>query len=114
MEAVQLTKEPPAKCLMCVRRHDGCRLGAGVRYGWRVLCARQFKGARHLRDAGHLAGTTPAGLTAWSRLDDERAAVKKDVLRQLLVSYADRLSDQYVVVTESRVRFAGRWGSSGD
>ena len=40
------------------------------------------------------------------RLEDERAAVKLDVLRQLLASYADRLVDQYVVVTETRVRFA--------
>ena len=42
------------------------------------------------------------------RLEDERAAVKIDVLRQLLASYADRLADQYVVVTETRVRFAGK------
>jgi len=42
------------------------------------------------------------------RLDDERASVKIDVLRQLLISHGDRLSDQYVVVTETRVRFAGR------
>lgn len=42
------------------------------------------------------------------RLDDERAAIKIDVLRQLLASYADRLVDQYVVVTETRVRFAAR------
>lgn len=41
------------------------------------------------------------------RLDDERAAVKINVLRQLLASHADRLPDQYVVVTETRVRFAG-------
>ena len=42
------------------------------------------------------------------RLEDERAAVKIDVVRQLLASYADRLGDQYVVVTETRVRFAGK------
>lgn len=42
------------------------------------------------------------------RLEDERAAVKIDVVRQLLVAYADRLAAQYVVVTETRVRFAGR------
>ena len=34
------------------------------------------------------------------RLEDERAAIKIDVLRQLIASYADRLTDQYVVVTE--------------
>jgi len=42
------------------------------------------------------------------RLDDERAAIKIDVVRQLLASHASRLTDQYVVVTETRVRFAGR------
>ena len=42
------------------------------------------------------------------RLEDERAAIKIDVLRQLIASYADRLADQYVVVTETRVCFAGR------
>jgi len=33
---------------------------------------------------------------------------KVDVMRQLIASYADRLADQCVVVTETRVRFAGR------
>jgi predicted nuclease of predicted toxin-antitoxin system len=42
------------------------------------------------------------------RLADERAANKIDVLRRLLESYADRLPDQFVVVTEDRVRFARR------
>ena len=42
------------------------------------------------------------------RLEDERAAVKIDVVRQLLANYSDRLTAQYVVVTETRVRFAGR------
>ena len=40
------------------------------------------------------------------RLDDERAEVKIEAIRQLLRSYADRLADQFVVVTETRVRFA--------
>jgi predicted nuclease of predicted toxin-antitoxin system len=40
------------------------------------------------------------------RLDDERAQNKINVLSQLLNSYADRLPDQFVVVTEERVRFA--------
>ena len=29
-----------------------------------------------------------------------------DAIRQLLANYADRLADQFVVVTETRVRFA--------
>jgi len=40
------------------------------------------------------------------RLDDERAKVKVDVLKQLLHSYADRLPNQFIVVTEKNVRFA--------
>lgn len=40
------------------------------------------------------------------RLDDERAANKIAVLQRLLKNYADRLPDQFVVVTETKVRFA--------
>jgi predicted nuclease of predicted toxin-antitoxin system len=39
------------------------------------------------------------------RLEDERAANKIQVLRRLLDSYADRFEDQFVVVTETQVRF---------
>ncbi len=40
------------------------------------------------------------------RLDDERAKVKINVLKQLLNSYADRLPDRFVAATEEKVRFA--------
>ncbi len=40
------------------------------------------------------------------RLEDERSAIKIETLKRLLVSYADRLSDRFVVVTETQVRFA--------
>jgi len=40
------------------------------------------------------------------RLEDERAANKIAALKRLLEGYADRLSDQFTVVTETRVRFA--------
>ncbi|MBC7226237.1 MAG: DUF5615 family PIN-like protein [Thermoflexales bacterium] len=40
------------------------------------------------------------------RLTDERAATKIAILRQLLRAYADRLPGQFVVVTETGVRFA--------
>ncbi|MFM9904879.1 MAG: DUF5615 family PIN-like protein [Pyrinomonadaceae bacterium] len=39
------------------------------------------------------------------RLADERAANKIDVLRQLLAAHADKLPEQFVTVTETRVRF---------
>ena len=40
------------------------------------------------------------------RLEDERAANKIDTIRRLIESYADQLSDHFVVVTEAKVRFA--------
>ncbi len=40
------------------------------------------------------------------RLDDERASSKIETLRKLLENYADRLANQFVVVAETRVRFA--------
>ena len=40
------------------------------------------------------------------RLGDERAANKIEVLRRLLDGYADKLTDRFVVVTDTRVRFA--------
>ena len=40
------------------------------------------------------------------RLDDERVPSKINVLKRLLQSYADRLPERFVVVTENRVRFA--------
>ena len=39
------------------------------------------------------------------RLRDEGPATKIRVMRDLLAEYPDRLVDQFVVVTESRVRF---------
>ena len=41
------------------------------------------------------------------RLDDERAANKIEVLSKLLENYAGKLPEEFVVVTETRVRFAG-------
>lgn len=41
------------------------------------------------------------------RLDDERSVNKIEVLRRLLESYAERLPEEFVVATETKVRFAG-------
>lgn len=41
------------------------------------------------------------------RLEDERAVIKIKVMEELLKTYADQLPDQFVVVTESSIRFAG-------
>jgi Protein of unknown function DUF82. len=40
------------------------------------------------------------------RLEDERSANKIEVLKRLLDNHAARLTNQFVVVTETRVRFA--------
>ena len=40
------------------------------------------------------------------RLLDERPASKIDAIRRLLESHADQLTDRFVVVTESHVRFS--------
>ncbi len=42
------------------------------------------------------------------RLEDERADNKIAVLQRLFGLYADRLTDNFVVVTESTVRFASK------
>lgn len=39
------------------------------------------------------------------RLEDERTINKIEVLRRLLEQYADKVTDRFVVVTETRVRF---------
>jgi len=40
------------------------------------------------------------------RLKDERTFVKISVIQRLLAGYADQLADKFVVVTETKVRFA--------
>ena len=40
------------------------------------------------------------------RLADERAVNKVETIRRLLSEYAEQLTDRFVVVTETRVRFA--------
>jgi predicted nuclease of predicted toxin-antitoxin system len=40
------------------------------------------------------------------RLEDERTPIKIETLRRLLELYADQLADNFVVATETRVRFA--------
>ncbi len=44
------------------------------------------------------------------RLADERASNKIEIMRRLLEGYAEGLTDQFVTVTETQVRFAGMSG----
>jgi predicted nuclease of predicted toxin-antitoxin system len=48
------------------------------------------------------------GGVVFLRLKDETASNKIEILRRLLEAYADRLTDGFVVVTDTRVRFAKR------
>jgi hypothetical protein len=41
------------------------------------------------------------------RLEDERSVNKIGVVRQLIANYAEKLPEQFVTVTETKVRFAG-------
>ena len=41
------------------------------------------------------------------RLEDERVNAKIAIIQRLLQEYADQIADRYVVVTDTRVRFAG-------
>jgi predicted nuclease of predicted toxin-antitoxin system len=40
------------------------------------------------------------------RLKDERTFVKINVIQRLLAGYSDQLADKFVVVTETKIRFA--------
>ena len=51
-------------------------------------------------------GLQPHRGIIFMRLDDERATNKIQVLRRLLELYADRFENQFVVVSETQVRFA--------
>ena len=42
------------------------------------------------------------------RLSDERSAAKIETLKKLLSNYSDRLAKAFVVVTETKIRFAQR------
>ena len=42
------------------------------------------------------------------RLTDERSVVKIETLKKLLSGYSGRLANAFVVVTESKIRFANR------
>lgn len=46
------------------------------------------------------------------RLRDERASSKRDTIQRLLANYLDRLPQNFVVVTETRVRFGRLPGKS--
>jgi hypothetical protein len=48
----------------------------------------------------------PCGGVVLLRLEDERASNKIAIIHRLLERYPDQLTDRFVVVTETHVRFA--------
>jgi predicted nuclease of predicted toxin-antitoxin system len=67
---------------------------------WILMTNDRDFGEKVYRERHALKGVVPL------RLEDERAPIKIQTLKRLLGSYADRLPDQFVVVTETTVRFA--------
>lgn len=70
------------------------------REGWILITNDKDFGEMVYRDRRSHRGVI------FMRLENERAANKIAVLRRLLDSYSDKLADQFVVVTETQVRFA--------
>ena len=68
--------------------------------GWILITSDKDFGEKVYRD-GH-----PHSGVIFLRLADDRTAVKIATLRHLLENYENQLTGQFVVVTESRVRFA--------
>jgi predicted nuclease of predicted toxin-antitoxin system len=68
--------------------------------GWILITNDKDFGEKVYRE-GH-----PHSGVIFLRLENDRASVKIATLRYLLDNYASRLPGQFVVVTESKVRFA--------
>jgi predicted nuclease of predicted toxin-antitoxin system len=79
---------------------DGWILQKAFEGNWILITNDKDFGEKVYRE-GH-----PHHGVVFLRLADERAANKIDVLRRLLQRYSDKLPDQFVVATETRVRFA--------
>lgn len=79
---------------------DDSIIGKANAEGWILITNDRDFGEKVFRERRPHRGVI------FMRLEDERAANKIRVLRSLIENFGDRLSDQFVVVTESRVRFA--------
>jgi predicted nuclease of predicted toxin-antitoxin system len=67
---------------------------------WILITNDKDFGEKVYREGRHHRGVV------FLRLKDERTLVKISVLQQLLAGYADKLADKFVVVTETKIRFA--------
>jgi predicted nuclease of predicted toxin-antitoxin system len=74
----------------------------------RKACAERWIVITNDKDFGELVYREhrPHHGVVFLRLADERAANKIEVLRQLLITHADKLPDRFITVTETHVRVA--------
>lgn len=81
---------------------DDDLLARAARDGWIVITNDGDFGELIFREGRPHRGVV------FMRLDDERAANKIRVLGRLFAGYGDQLPNQFVVVTETQVRFASQ------
>ena len=79
---------------------DDSIIGKANAEGWILITNDRDFGEKVFRERRPHRGVI------FMRLEDERAANKIRVLRRLIENFGGRLADQFVVVTETRVRFA--------
>jgi predicted nuclease of predicted toxin-antitoxin system len=79
---------------------DDSIIGKANAEGWILITNDRDFGEKVFRERRPHRGVI------FMRLEDERAANKIRVLHSLIENFGDRLNDQFVVVTETRVRFA--------
>ena len=79
---------------------DSAILGKAFSENWILMTNDRDFGEKVFRELHPHRGVV------FLRLLDERPAAKIDAIRKLLESYADQLTDRFVVVTESQVRFS--------
>jgi predicted nuclease of predicted toxin-antitoxin system len=79
---------------------DEAIIQKGFRENWIIVTNDKDFGEKVYRERHPHKGVV------FLRLDDERPANKIAVLQRLLARYANELADQFIVVTETQVRFA--------
>ena len=79
---------------------DDSIIGKANAEGWILITNDRDFGEKVFRERRPHRGVI------FMRLEDERTANAIKVLRSLIEHFGDRLADQFVVVTETRVRFA--------
>ncbi|MBI5034698.1 MAG: DUF5615 family PIN-like protein [Chloroflexi bacterium] len=79
---------------------DDAVIEKAFREGWILITNHKDFGEKVYREHRPHKGVI------FLRLEDERTVIKIETLNRLLARFADRLPNNFVVVTETRVRFA--------